>query len=275
FYGLNFQGYYWVSEKFIPREDQPLRILQVQGKITDADGNPLDAGIQVYNLTTRKQDQLVRTGEEGDGSYIITIPEGELWDFSVLPVDPKYSYYAERFDVRELPQSLRLRRDLKLAPASPGATILLPNITLDSVTLKADESSVLDVRRLKRMMQAARVRVKVSAVIPPLPQPDTTIIPLDTAFISLDSSFASTNDTILTLESTTNEFFEDPEPSLADMELIGWNRSQALVDYFLAQGIPERFMEKGVITYEEAKSLIDENWPEDRILELVVIEIIP
>jgi len=276
FYGLSFQGFYWVSEKFIPREDQPLRILQISGKITDAAGNPIDAGIQIYNLATRKQEQLVRTGEDGTGTYIITVPEGKIWDFSVLPVDAKYGYYSERFDVTDLPQSRRLRRDIQLAPAGPGTQILLPNITLDETTLKADEGSILDARKLIRMMQAARVRVKVSTVIPPLPEADTTSMPSDSTFSVLDSTYLANSDSVYTLEASTNATeFEELLPTTADMELIGWNRSQAVVDFFLAQGIPERFMEKGVITYEDALALVGEEWSEDRLLELVVIEVIP
>ena len=274
YFEASLSGRNQLAVAIVPPENRPLNILQISGVVTDEEGNPLDVAVQVYNLETQEQEQFVRTGEDGDGNYTITIPEGQIYDFSVISADNQYTYFADRLDIQEMDQSARITRPITLTRVEAGVKVLMPNITLDSATLQVERSSMLDVRRLIRMMRNTRRPVRILTVVPPLPPPP----PMDSSALVL---IPMGSDSLGTLDSTametvmmaTDTSMLSPTLTVADMELIGWNRAQALVDFLRGQGVPENFLDKGVITWDEARSLAPEYWPDDRILELVVVEI--
>lgn len=267
FQTTKFRAEFRLTQTRLPKEFRPLNIVQIEGTVLGADGNPIDAGVQVYDWNTQQQEQFVRTGDDDHGKFIITIPEGKIYDFSVIAVDDKHSFYAERFDTRQLSQSVRLRKEISLERVQSGLQILLANFTLDSLTFQPIAGSVLDARRLKRLMRSNRAKVRISAVIPPPPPTDSSIVVDTSGYV--DSMAAVAENTTSYIDTLT------VEDAVIDRELIGLNRTQAVVDYLQGQGIPGNFMEKGILTFEEARSLVPAHWKDDRVLELILVEIIP
>ena len=83
----------------LPKNLRPEKVITIQGKVTDAKGNPLEAELKWEDLSTQKNVGILRSNPV-DGSYIIVLNQGK-----------NYGYYADKSGYYPTSNNIDLRTD--------------------------------------------------------------------------------------------------------------------------------------------------------------------
>jgi outer membrane protein OmpA-like peptidoglycan-associated protein/tetratricopeptide (TPR) repeat protein len=126
------------------REDvRPARTLWVKGKVYDQKTSKgLPSAVELTDLSTRTLLSKVQT--DGTGSYLITLPVGKDYAFTVSRKG--YLFFSENFSLSEKASDSTYNIDIPLQPIEANATIVLKNIFFDvnKYDLKAESTTELD-----------------------------------------------------------------------------------------------------------------------------------
>lgn len=97
-----------------PKEFDPRTVIAIQGKVTDENGQPLNARIQVFDAETRERAHFVSTDK--DGNYYVMLTEGHIYDFSILALKGGREFESDIIDLKVLDRYRKERRNAQLKP---------------------------------------------------------------------------------------------------------------------------------------------------------------
>lgn len=285
----------------IPDELKPKKVILVKGKITDDNTHkPLDARIQVFALKSGKKIQSIRT-DMNDGSFFLLLTEGEVYDFSVYPVDKNHTFYSRLFDLDPLEKYRKEVLKISLRSLKPGATFVLNNIRYNRYSAKLKDESDLEIKRLLGLLKSnPQLCIEVGGFTDQVikdtikSSPDLTEMFIDTIYqLTIDTIYETFLDTIYegNLDSASVEFVDeildnenyiikDSLVLIEDSVIVRFDstetykivniwhndrtlkQSQTIVDLLISKGIPQnRLVAKG---YGDEMLLVANNSPENR-----------
>ena len=301
YFAGKYKKYNNIFKTKIPRELQPKKVILVKGKVTDeATRKPLDAVIQVFALKSGKKTQYKRT-DMRDGSFFLLLTEGEVYDFSIYPVDKKHTFHSRLFDLDPLEKYRKEVLKISLSSLKPGTTFVLNNIRYKRYSEKLKDESNMEMKRLARLLKSnSALSIEVGGftdkVIKDSVQssPDLTEVIIDTTYhLNIDTIYETFLDTVYegNLDSASVEFIDemfDNENYIIKDSLVlvedsvivsidsietytinyTWHndrttkQAQTIVDLLIGKGIPQyRLVAKG---YGDERLLVPNNSPEDR-----------
>ncbi len=139
------------SESFIEGavEIQYTRMTVVKGIVTDFNtGQPLESTVElVDNATGEKVKET--TSNKNTGSYLITLPSGKNYGFSVNA--DGYMFHSENFDVPEASGYREIFKDIALQPMTAGSKIILYNTFFESGKSNLRPESFSELNRVAKM----------------------------------------------------------------------------------------------------------------------------
>ena len=142
-----------IKESFIEESMQIsyTRMTIVKGSVTDYNtGKPLAATIELVDNKTGK---LIKkaTSNENSGSYLISLPSGKDYGFSVNA--DGYMFHSENFVVPEAQDYKEIFKDIQLQPMTPGSKIILHNTFFESGKSSLRVESYSELNRLAKMFE--------------------------------------------------------------------------------------------------------------------------
>lgn len=224
-----------IVEHLFPDEVKPRSMMKIDGKIVDPDGKPVPAYVSVEDLTTGKRYYHARP--DAGGAFTAFLREGSRYQLSVDPEQDHLTYYTRQFDltVEKIPQVERLTATLK----EPGDG---DEIVLDMFTFKPYSSEVettgsdAGLKRLMRLINSnPGLLFEIQVVLEGYRQDSVQSDP-DLTEVTYDSVYTVYDD----IDSLGQLYQRDT--MLVDTIYHNdrtHRQAEALVQYFLAQGISE------------------------------------
>lgn len=258
----------------LPEVYQPDKVMILQGKISDKEsGKPLDAYMQIYNIMDGKLINFTRTDK---GSFFMSLPSGDRYDIAVNAAGNEYTYFSDALDLDTLSTFLSKTMDIQLESLKPGASMVLSNIYFKEEAAELDERSLLELRRLFKLLQDnAHLQVEIGAyskgIIPeedPEEEAGADLEFYDTTNVFMVDSlqFTSYDSTDFFWADTVN--FTDTVQHNSPVNLSE-EKARAVVDFLVKKGIsPGRITAKGYgeeHSYEHdtvARSKLSDEWLE-------------
>jgi outer membrane protein OmpA-like peptidoglycan-associated protein len=130
-------------------------MVHLRGKVTDANGKPVNANITVTDLGT---DQVVRTGKTDDGNYDFEVKSPGK--YSVTADAEGYLFGSAYFEVDKDGRILKGKHDITLSPAS-GRTRLLVFFDFDKDDLQPESFPELS-RAVSLMKSNPKMQVEIA-----------------------------------------------------------------------------------------------------------------
>jgi outer membrane protein OmpA-like peptidoglycan-associated protein len=236
-----------IIELLFPPDQKPKGLQKVEGKITGLE-NLASAYISVFNQ--KDQSRVYNGRPSADGTFVVYMTEGGIYDLSVEPEQDNYTFYSKQFDVSVDKLSGLEKINVSLKKLSAGDEIELPGVSFNPYSKTISSSSTQELRRLVRLIKGNptyKFRVDVTLMgwqqdsvrsNPDLTEirRDTThtqvtytinskISSLDSIAIERDSIITATRDSIFVKVTYHNNRTEQ--------------QSQAIKTYLINQGIVE------------------------------------
>ncbi len=136
---------------FQMREDiRPLKTFWVKGKVFDKKTlTGLPSSVELTDIRSRSIISKLQTDE--DGNYLITLPEGKDYAFSVNRKG--YLFFSDNFSLRNNPADSVFSKDIPLQPLEAGAVIVLKNIFFDSKKFDLKQESVVELDKVVQLLK--------------------------------------------------------------------------------------------------------------------------
>jgi len=235
YYSAKFKGNYDIIKARIPEELQPLKVVYLKGEITDEQGLPIDAFIQVYDIEAKKLLQYHRTNQSNTFEFFLAA--GEQYDFSVVPLSQGYSFYSEIFDLRELSVSSRMKLDVTLNTLASGVSFPLQCLKFD------DDSTLSTISRfeLSRIIKFLKNNpgTKVEIAVHRESWPPDSLSHADSIFISGLSYDTTYIDQPIITENSADMVDSSDVSSGAPPSDPTEVRAQVISGYLQERGVPE------------------------------------
>ena len=128
------------------REDiRPLKTLWVKGKVFDKKTLAgLPSSVELTDIKSRNVISKLQTDE--DGNYLITLPEGKNYAFSVNRKG--YLFFSDNFSLSNNPADSVYNKDIPLQPIEAGAAIVLKNIFFDTKKFNLKQESIVELDKV-------------------------------------------------------------------------------------------------------------------------------
>ena len=128
------------------REDiRPLKTLWVKGKVFDKKTLAgLPSSVELTDIKSRNVISKLQTDE--DGNYLITLPEGKNYAFSVNRKG--YLFFSDNFLLSNNPVDSVYNKDIPLQPIEAGAAIVLKNIFFDTKKFNLKQESIVELDKV-------------------------------------------------------------------------------------------------------------------------------
>ena len=128
------------------REDiRPLKTLWVKGKVFDKKTLAgLPSSVELTDIKSRNVISKLQTDE--DGNYLITLPEGKNYAFSVNRKG--YLFFSDNFSLSNNPADSVYNKDIPLQPIEAGAAIVLKNIFFDTKKFDLKQESIVELDKV-------------------------------------------------------------------------------------------------------------------------------
>lgn len=128
---------------------QYTRMTVVKGIVTDFNsGQPLESTVELVDLATGQKVKETNSNPN-TGSYLITLPSGKNYGFSVNAKD--YMFHSENFDVPEASGYKEIFKDIALQPMTAGSKIILYNTFFESGKSNLRPESFSELNKLASM----------------------------------------------------------------------------------------------------------------------------
>ncbi len=229
YYSTKFQGTYDIIKARIPKDFQPLKVVYLRGSVVDTDGSPLEAFIQIYNAEDKSLAQYHRT-TNSDSEFEFYIPASAIYDFSIVPRAPNYTFYSEIFDLRELTVSRRKKIDIELNNLESGISFPLQCLQFENDSTLSSISKFEMSRLIKLLKNNPSSKLEI-AVYRDSWEADS-VIQSDTALLQetiiAESCLQVIDSLLLPQEILT-------QPALDPTEI----KAQAISRYLQERGVPE------------------------------------
>jgi len=148
-----------VSSNLLSAENLPSMILW-KGKITDENGNPLEAQIILTDNETNEQIAVFTSNSE-TGNFLVSLPSGKNYGIAIKK--DGYLFHSENFNIPENAPYEELMKDIKLKKVAAGAEIVFNNIFFDfnKATLRPESKTELK-NVIEFLQQNPSVTIEIS-----------------------------------------------------------------------------------------------------------------
>ncbi len=260
YFAAKFRGNDKIIKSRLPKEYQGENVILMEGKVVDeATGAPLKAFVQVYDAKTKKRIQYVRSSEK-DGSFFAIFPVEGVCDFSVQAVDKDHFYYSKLYFGDSIENSKKEIVTIKLKSIRSGLSLIGENIMFGEGTADLLSVSELELKRLLKVLKSnshlnLEIGVHMDEVLSDSIQSDAdlTEVKIDTMFIESHYEEEEMNEDAELEDSNEEEgsFEEITEDEIGgviiqefELEYTYHNdrtqkKAEAILNYFLAKGVPE------------------------------------
>jgi hypothetical protein len=194
YYHEKYKGQFNIFKALIPENLQPKDVRMLTGQISLPPGlTPDDLMMLAYDAENQEVISKA-TFNSKDNSYFINLAEGKVYDFSIFPKKPGYTYYAEMLDLSNLEKSEKTKTDIILERAGFGSEMVLRSIVFEPQSSQLSDLSEIEMRRLSRFMQNNRnatleIGVYMDTVkMDSIPRPELTETTIDTLFQNIPVS---------------------------------------------------------------------------------------
>jgi hypothetical protein len=231
-------------ELLFPGDVKPKGLMKVEGKVTGLE-NPASAYVSVFN---QKDQSRVYNGRPlKDGSFVVYMKEGGVYDLSVEPEQDNFTFYSKEFEVIGEKLTALEKINVTLKKISTGDEIELPGISFKPYSKTIAPSSTQELRRLVRLMKGnPGYKFNIDVTLIGLQQdsiqsnPDLTEIQADTTHIPITYTIHQPADS---LSSNADSVITATRDSVVVKVTYHNNRSQqqsqAVKSYLISQGILE------------------------------------
>ena len=269
YYSGKYKGTYDIIKARIPESLQPLKVVYIKGEVVDAQGNPLVAFIQVYDVERKKLEQYHRTTQE-DATFELYLSAGKEYDFSIVPLASGYTFYSEIFDLTALLVSTRRKMDVVLNTLDSGVSFPLQCLKFenDSTLSKGSRFELSRVIKLLKNNPGTKVEIAVhreSWDLDSLAQLDAAVhhlssIPDDSTHTEEEYAISESSLDIVDTLRAQSEIVVLPPPDPTEVQ------AQVIASYLKERGVPDYVMDsKG---YADSEPISTESTPADRRVEL-------
>ena len=263
YYSTKYKDTYDIIKARIPQEMQPLKVVYMRGQVVDQQDHPMVAFIQVYDTEEKKLVQYHRTTQQ-DAAFELYLAAGKKYDFSIVPLEPGYTFYSEIFDLTDLSVSTRRKMDITLKNLDSGVSFPLQCLKFDNDTTLSDISRFEMSRIIKLLKNNPGTKVEIAVHRESwdpdsLAQLDSLMQPL--AVFPQDSSLTEAlvvSESSLDVVDTLNIQPELPVLPPPDPTEV---RAQVIASYFLDRGVPDYVLDsKG---YADSEPLLTNSEPSE------------
>jgi hypothetical protein len=224
-----------LMEYLIPDQLRPRGMMKIDGKVSDASGNPIPAYISIVDLTKNKKFYSGRP--YADGSFIVYVMEGSRYELSIDPEQDNIRYFTKQFDLTtdKIPQVEKISATIK--PLAVNDELPLDMISFKPYSAEVDAAA--SSAELKRFMRLVKGNPNMKFEIQVLlngyledsvrSNPDLTEVIYDsihTRYDDIDSlGQLYERDTVLVKTTYHND--------------RTWQQAQAIAKYLISQGASE------------------------------------
>lgn len=139
-------------EFLIPPALKPRGVMKVEGFIRDAGNAPVPAYISVVDRTNNKRVHSARPA--ADGSYMLYLLEGSVYELDVDPEQSKWSFFSKIFDLTGDKIAQRERVNVALRPIVAGDEVPLEMVAMKAGSPALDMAATDELKRLIRVSKA-------------------------------------------------------------------------------------------------------------------------
>lgn len=144
----------------LPEDVRPLRTRWLLGTVTDAvTGQGLPTAIELKNVRTGELLQRIVTDETGH--YLVTLPVGEAYSFTVNRKG--YLYYSDRFDLSSQQADSSYEKNIALQPIRINSSLELKNILYETNSFQLNPASYVELDKLVQLLKDnASLKVQIN-----------------------------------------------------------------------------------------------------------------
>jgi hypothetical protein len=227
-----------IIEVLFPAEIKPKAVMKVEGRVA----GPSNLASPYVNLIDKRtQSRLLTTRPTKEGSFIMYLIEGNVYNVVIDPEEDNYTFFSREFDLTGEKISTLEKLDAVLKPVAAGDVIELGGVQFKEHSAEMTESSKTELRKVARLMNGApslKFNVEVSLYgyhkDSLQSNPDLTEVISDTLHFAITKT--STDSTGVVTTETTD--------SVAVKTTYHNDRTQhqalEVVNYLIEQGAPAR-----------------------------------
>ena len=232
YYATIFKGGYDIIMAKVPDQLQPRKMVMLQGEVVDkSSGTPLDAYIQIYDANTKEQLQAYRTSTtSGDFSFYMT--EGRLYDFSIMAMDQKHTFYSELFELEDMTSSSRQKLKVELEPLQSGIEFPLQAIRFEQDTLLTLASEIELKRLIKLLKRNPGLQLEIGTHRAEVPADTTDVVALG----SLQTTAPEFPEMDLETDTDSLELEEVIVPDVTELQ------AEVIVTWLVTRGVPNHLV---------------------------------
>ncbi len=253
-----------IVELLFPPDVKPKGLMKVEGKITGLE-NPSGAYISLFNQ--KDQTRVFNGRPLSDGSFIVYMREGGVYDLSVEPEQDNYTFYSKEYDVTGDKLTALEKITINLKKVSVGDEIDLPGITFKPYSKTIAPGAAQELRRLARMIKgnpASKFNIDVTLIglQEDSLQSNSDLTEIKTDTIHIPVKFTTFSDSLVT-DSVKN--VRDTLVTLTRDSVVvkvtyhndrTEQQSQAIKNYLIKEGVP---MANLILTHHAIAEALPEN----------------
>ena len=253
-----------IIEILFPPDQKPKGLMKVEGKIVGLE-NLTSAYISVFN---QKDQSRVYNGRPlADGSFVVYMKEGVVYDLSVEPEQDNFTFYSKQFNVTGEKLSALEKISVNLKKVSIGDEIELPGLSFNPYKKTISSSSTQELRRLTRLIKGnSSYKFNIDVTLMGLQRdsvqsnPDLTEMQRDTSHIQVTYTIDSITTSVDSVTTKIDSMITATRDSLVVKVTYHNDRteqqSQAIRTYLISQGIAEGNLS---ITFKAIMEAVTEN----------------
>lgn len=253
-----------IIEILFPPDQKPKGLMKVEGKIVGLE-NLTSAYISVFN---QKDQSRVYNGRPlADGSFVVYMKEGVVYDLSVEPEQDNFTFYSKQFNVTGEKLSALEKISVNLKKVSIGDEIELPGLSFNPYKKTISSSSTQELRRLTRLIKGnSSYKFNIDVTLMGLQRdslqsnPDLTEMQRDTSHIQVTYTIDSITTSVDSVTTKIDSMITATRDSLVVKVTYHNDRtkqqSQAIRTYLISQGIAEGNLS---ITFKAIMESVTEN----------------
>jgi hypothetical protein len=234
-----------IIELLFPLDRKPMGLMKVEGKISGLE-NPSSAYVSVFNQ--KDQSRVYNGRPVKDGSFIVYLKEGGVYDLSVEPEQDNFTFYSKEFDVTGEKLSALEKISVNLKQISAGDEIELPGVSFKPYGKTILPNSTQELRRLTRIIKGnPTLKFNIDVTLVGLLEdslqsnPDLTEIQADTTHIpvtyTLHSDTLAMDSLAVAVDSVTTAVRDSIVVKVTYHNNRTEQQSQAVKSYLIGQGV--------------------------------------
>jgi hypothetical protein len=184
-----------IVELLFPADLKPHAVMKVEGRVQ----GPANLASPYVNLIDAKTQQKVLTTRPAkDGSFILYLVEGNIYNVIVDPEEDNYTFFTHTFDLTGEKISTLEKLDAVLKPVAAGDAIDLDGVQFKPYSSEMTEESKTELRKVARLINGAPslrfdIQVELYGFKQDSIQSDPDLTEVVTDSVAMDSTFIVKN----------------------------------------------------------------------------------